>query len=70
VRKIPQKARKKIQIFEGLVIKANRKGSQQYFHSPPDYTSGVGVEKTYAIHSPNILKVEVVRRSKEFTATT
>src|SRR5476649_2601367 len=62
--KIREGGKERIQIFEGLVIKASRKGSLSSTFTVRRIASGVGVEKTYLIHSPNILKVEVVRRSK------
>jgi large subunit ribosomal protein L19 len=62
--KIREGGKERIQIFEGLVIKASRKGSLTSSFTVRRIASGVGVEKTFLIHSPNILKVEVVRRSK------
>lgn len=62
--KIREGGKERIQIFEGLVIKASRKNSLTSNFTVRRVASGVGVEKTFLIHSPNILKVEVVRRSK------
>ncbi|MBX4201390.1 50S ribosomal protein L19 [Candidatus Saccharibacteria bacterium] len=62
--KIREGGKERIQIFEGLVIKATRKNSLTSSFSVRRIASGVGVEKTFLIHSPNILKIEVVRRSK------
>lgn len=62
--KIREGGKERIQIFEGLVIKASRKGSLTSNFTVRRIASGIGVEKTFLIHSPNILKVEVVRRSK------
>lgn len=62
--KIREGGKERIQIFEGLVIKASRKNSLTSNFTVRRLASGVGVEKTFLIHSPNILKVEVVRRSK------
>jgi large subunit ribosomal protein L19 len=62
--KIREGGKERIQIFEGLVIKAIRKGSLTSSFTVRRVASGVGVEKSFMIHSPNILKVEVVRRSK------
>src|SRR5258708_16498252 len=62
--KIREGGKERIQIFEGLVIKANRKNSLTSNFTVRRIASGVGVEKTFLIHSPNILKVEIVRRSK------
>lgn len=62
--KISEAGKERIQVFEGLVIKASRKNSLTSSFTVRRVASGVGVEKTFLIHSPNILKVEVVRRSK------
>src|SRR6266404_2010720 len=62
--KIREGGKERIQIFEGLVIKASRKASLTSNFTVRRIASGVGVEKTFLIHSPNILKVEIVRRSK------
>jgi len=62
--KIREGGKERIQIFEGLVIRSSRKASLTSSFTVRRVASGVGVEKTFMIHSPNILKVEVVRRSK------
>lgn len=62
--KIVEGGKERIQIFEGLVIRASRKNSLTSTFTVRRIASGVGVEKTYLIHSPNVLKVEVVRRSR------
>jgi len=62
--KIVEGGKERIQIFEGLVIKQSRRGSLTQTFTVRRIASGIGVEKTYLIHSPNVLKVEVVRRSK------
>lgn len=62
--KIREGGKERIQIFEGLVIRASRKNSLTSSFSVRRIASGIGVEKSFLIHSPNILKVEIVRRSK------
>ncbi len=62
--KIREGGKERVQIFEGLVIKTARKKSHTSSFTVRRIASGVGVEKTYLIHSPTILKVEVVKRSK------
>jgi large subunit ribosomal protein L19 len=62
--KIREGGKERIQIFEGLVIKVSRKSSLTSSFMVRRIASGIGVEKSFLIHSPNILKVEVVRRSK------
>lgn len=54
----------RVQIFEGLVIKTSKPSSLNFSFTVRRIASGVGVEKSYLIHSPNIVKVEVVKRSK------
>ena len=62
--KIREGGKERIQVFEGLVIKASRKASLTSTFTVRRIASGIGVEKSFLIHSPNILKVEIVRRSK------
>jgi large subunit ribosomal protein L19 len=62
--KIVEAGKQRIQIFEGLVIRASRKSSLTSSFTVRRIASGIGVEKTFLIHSPNILKVEIVRRAK------
>lgn len=62
--KIREGGKERVQIFEGLVIRASRKSSLTSSFTVRRIASGVGVEKTYLIHSPGILKVEVTKRSK------
>jgi large subunit ribosomal protein L19 len=57
-------SKKRVQIFEGLVIKVSRRGSLTAAITVRRIASGVGVEKTFLLHAPSVLKVEVVRRSK------
>src|SRR6185437_3942910 len=56
--------KERVQIFQGLVIRTGRKGSQTSNITVYRIASGVGVEKTFLLHSPSILKVEVTKRSK------
>lgn len=62
--KIVEGGKERIQIFEGLVIKTSRKDSLTSSFCVRRIASGVGVEKTFLIHSPTVLKIEVVKRSK------
>ncbi len=62
--KIREGGKERIQIFEGLVIKASRKNSLTSTFAVRRIASGVGVEKSFLIHSPNVVKVEIVKRSK------
>jgi large subunit ribosomal protein L19 len=62
--KIREGKKERIQIFEGLVIRVSRKNSHMATIAVRRIASGVGVEKTFLLHSPLILKVEVTKRSK------
>jgi large subunit ribosomal protein L19 len=62
--KIKEGAKERVQIFEGVVIRTDRKDSLTSRVTVRKVTSGVGVEKSYLLHSPLVLKVEVVKRSK------
>lgn len=62
--KIKEGAKERIQIFEGLVIRTDRKGSHTSSITVRRLASGVGVEKTYLLHSPLVEKIEVTKRSK------
>jgi large subunit ribosomal protein L19 len=62
--KIREGNKERIQVFEGLVIRTDRKASHTSSITVRRIASGVGVEKTYLIHSPLIVKFEVTKRSK------
>ncbi len=62
--KITEGAKERIQIFEGVVIRTDRKNSHTSRITVRKIASGVGVEKGFMIHSPLVEKIEVVRRSK------
>ena len=55
--------RERIQVFEGTVLK-KQGGSTRETFTVRKFSNGVGVEKTWPLHSPNVEKVEVVRRGK------
>ena len=61
--KIKEGTRERIQIFEGVVMKKQGGSSRETF-TVRKSSNGVGVEKTWPLHSPNVEKVEVVRRGK------
>ena len=61
--KIKEGNRERIQIFEGFVLKKQNGGIGETF-TVRRIASGVGVEKTFPIHSPLIEKIEVVRKGK------
>ena len=62
--KIKEGNKERIQIFEGVVIRTDNKKQHTSRVTVRKVTSGVGVEKSFLLHSPLVEKVEVVRRSK------
>ncbi|MBQ8262411.1 MAG: 50S ribosomal protein L19 [Lachnospiraceae bacterium] len=61
--KIKEGEKERIQIFEGVVMKVQNGGNRTTF-TVRKSSNGVGVEKTWPLHSPNVEKVEVIRRGK------
>ena len=61
--KIKEGSRERIQMFEGTVI-ARRGGGISETFTVRRVSYGCGVEKTFPIHSPNVVKVDVIRRGK------
>ena len=61
--KIVEGNRERIQIFEGLVLK-KQGGSNRATFTVRKASNGVGVEKTWPLHSPHVKEVEVIRRGK------
>lgn len=61
--KIKEGNRERIQVFEGVVLKVQGGGSRATF-TVRKTSNGVGVEKTWPVHSPNVEKVELVRKGK------
>ncbi len=62
--KIQEGNKTRIQMFEGVVIRTDRKGSFTSRITVRKIASGIGVEKSYLLHSPLVEKVEVVKRGK------
>ena len=62
--KIQEGDKSRIQMFEGVVIRTDRKSSLTSRITVRRIASGVGVEKSYLLHSPLVERVEVVKRSK------
>jgi len=62
--KIREGNKERIQVFQGLVIRTDRKGSHTSKITVRRIASGVGVEKSFLLHSPLVTKVEVTKRSQ------
>ena len=62
--KIKEGEKFRLQTFEGVVIRVDRKESHTARIVVRKVTSGVGVEKSYLLHSPLVEKIEITKRSK------
>jgi large subunit ribosomal protein L19 len=62
--KIKEGNKERVQIFQGLVIRTDRKGSHTSRITVRRIASGIGVEKSFLLHSPLVVKIEVTKRSK------
>jgi large subunit ribosomal protein L19 len=61
--KVVEGERERTQVFEGVVIRRRRAGSSSSF-TVRRVTHGVGVERTFLVHSPRVEKVQVTRRGR------
>ncbi|GAA0298926.1 large subunit ribosomal protein L19 [Gracilibacillus halotolerans] len=61
--KVVEGTRERIQVFEGVVIKRQNGGISETF-TVRKISYGVGVERTFPVHSPRVDKIEVTRRGK------
>ena len=61
--KLKEGTRERIQIFEGTIIAKHGGGISETF-TVRRISFGIGVEKTFPVHSPNVEKVDIVRRGK------
>lgn len=61
--KVKEGQRERTQVFEGVVIKRQNGGARETF-TVRKTSNGIGVEKTWPLHSPIVEKIEVVRRGK------
>ena len=61
--KIKEGNRERVQVFEGVVLK-KQDGSNRATFTVRKTSNGIGVEKTWPLHSPNVERVELVRKGK------
>lgn len=61
--RIVEGERERIQLFEGVVIKRRGAGISESY-TVRKMSSGVGVERTFPVHSPRVAKLEVIRQGK------
>ena len=62
--KIKEGSKERIQMFEGVVIRTDNKDQHTSRITVRKVASGIGVEKSFLLHSPLVEKVEIVRRAK------
>lgn len=62
--KIKEGNKERVQVFQGLVIKTSQKNSHLARITVRRIASGIGVEKSFLIHSPLVVRIEVAKRSK------
>ncbi len=62
--KIREGNKERVQVFQGLVIRTDNKNNHAGRITVRRVSSGVGVEKSFLIHSPLVTKIEVTKRSK------
>lgn len=61
--KVKEGSRERTQVFEGVVLKRQNGGARETF-TVRKSSNGIGVEKTWPLHSPIVEKIEVIRRGK------
>lgn len=61
--KVKEGNRERTQVFEGTVLKRQNGGARETF-TVRKSSNGIGVEKTWPLHSPIVEKIEVIRRGK------
>ncbi|MCR4778328.1 MAG: 50S ribosomal protein L19 [Lachnospiraceae bacterium] len=61
--KVKEGNRERTQVFEGTVLKRQNGGARETF-TVRKFSNGIGVEKTWPLHSPSVEKIEVIRHGK------
>ncbi|HAW59899.1 MAG TPA: 50S ribosomal protein L19 [Actinobacteria bacterium] len=61
--KVVEAGRERVQVFQGIVLKKGGSGAKETF-TARKISFGVGVEKTFPLHSPKIVKIDVKRKGK------
>ena len=56
--------RERVQVFQGVVIRSRKGGNEANFTVRRIASHGIGVERTFLLHSPRVEKVEILRRAK------
>ncbi|MCY4018612.1 MAG: 50S ribosomal protein L19 [Chloroflexi bacterium] len=62
--RIVEGSRERVQVFQGVVIRARKGGNEANFTVRRIASHGVGVERTFLLRSPRVEKVEILRRAK------
>lgn len=62
--KIKEGSKERVQVFEGMVIRTSKKNSHTATITVRRIAGGIGVEKSYLLHSPLVTKVEITKRGK------
>ena len=62
--RIVEGTRERVQVFQGVVIRARKGGNEANFTVRRIASHGIGVERTFLLRSPRIEKVEILRRAK------
>lgn len=62
--RIVEGERERIQVFQGVIMRQRRGGVDASFTVRRIAAHGIGVERTFLLHSPRVEKVEIVRRAK------
>jgi large subunit ribosomal protein L19 len=62
--RIVEGSRERVQVFQGVIIRLRKGGVNANFTVRRIASHGIGVERTFLLHSPRIEKVEVLRRAK------